>query len=76
VASLGIPDRVPADGERGTGDTLRDRRRLAEREHLERVLERHGGNVTAAAKALAISRQAFYKALRRSGIPAGPSTDG
>jgi transcriptional regulator with PAS, ATPase and Fis domain len=74
AASLHIPEpsenRVTSDG------SLKDHRHLAERDHLRRVLERHGGNVTAAAKALSISRQGFYKALRRAGLSPGASTEG
>jgi transcriptional regulator of acetoin/glycerol metabolism len=48
--------------------TLRDGRAQVERQMLERALEDYGGNVTAASRALGISRQAFYKARRRSGL--------
>ena len=46
---------------------LRESRLAAERSRLGELLQTHGGNVTAAARALGISRQAFYKALRRTG---------
>jgi tetratricopeptide (TPR) repeat protein len=74
AASLGIPER--GDDRAANPGSLKDRRHLAERDHLRRVLERHGGNVTAAAKALSISRQGFYKALRRAGLSPGASTEG
>ena len=48
--------------------TLRDRRLEAERETLKRTLDHHRGNVSAAARSLAISRQGFYKAMRRVGL--------
>ena len=58
--------------ERGVTDikaaTLRAGRTDVERQMLERALEENGGNVTAASRALGISRQAFYKARRRVGL--------
>ena len=39
-----------------------------ERRSLTRALAMSNGNVTAAARALGISRQAFYKAMRRAGL--------
>ena len=47
---------------------LRQTRREAERERLRRAIEAHQGNRSAAARALAISRQGLYKALRRTGL--------
>jgi len=74
AAALHLPDR--SEDHAANPGSLKDRRHLAERDHLRRVLERHGGNVTAAAKALSISRQGFYKALRRAGLSPGASTEG
>ena len=48
--------------------SLRDERLAAERNTLERVLQEHDGVVAEAARALGISRQSFYKALRRTGL--------
>jgi len=48
--------------------TLRSERLAAEREVLERLLREHAGVITDAARALGMSRQSFYKAMRRAGI--------
>jgi transcriptional regulator of acetoin/glycerol metabolism len=58
---------VPAALESYPAGGLRESRLAAERLRLGQLLQTHGGNVTAAARALGISRQAFYKALRRTG---------
>ncbi|HTM01156.1 MAG TPA: sigma 54-interacting transcriptional regulator [Candidatus Omnitrophota bacterium] len=50
------------------GAALRAHRVAAERSMLEKTLAEHGGVVTRAASALGISRQCFYKALRRTGL--------
>ena len=50
------------------GPGLRGQRLAAERRALQQTLETHGGNVTAAARSLSMSRQGFYKALRRTGL--------
>ncbi|MEQ9825501.1 MAG: sigma-54 dependent transcriptional regulator [Puniceicoccaceae bacterium] len=39
-----------------------------ERYFIERTLKRHGGNATEAAKALGLSRSAFYRRLQRFGL--------
>ncbi len=75
-SGLSADERLDADRVRGalpaaletypTGG-LRESRLAAERSRLGELLQTHGGNVTAAARALGISRQAFYKALRRTG---------
>jgi len=53
---------------RASGDgSLRFHRIEGERRALDEALRKHDGNVTAAARALGISRQAIYKALRRTG---------
>jgi DNA-binding NtrC family response regulator len=57
---------APAAPERPAG--LRSGRSVGEREQLERTLRESGGSVTQAARALGMSRQAIYKALRRSGL--------
>jgi transcriptional regulator of acetoin/glycerol metabolism len=54
-----------ADGT--TAGPLRLRRIEGERRTLSEVLRQHSGKVTAAARSLGISRQAFYKALKRTG---------
>jgi transcriptional regulator of acetoin/glycerol metabolism len=58
---------LPAALETYPAGGLRESRLAAEGFRLGQVLQAHGGNVTAAARALGISRQAFYKALRRTG---------
>lgn len=42
----------------------------AERLLIQRALERHGGNVSEAAKSLGLSRSALYRRLERHGIRA------
>jgi len=56
---------APAD------DSLRDTWSLAEveKEHIRRVLDRHRGNATAAAKQLGISRTTLWRKLREYGLP-------
>ena len=39
-----------------------------EKEHIERVLARHRGNATAAAKQLGISRTTLWRKLREYGL--------
>ncbi len=66
-------------GEAGPHDpltSLRAERLEAERQALKRVLERHNGNIAAAARSLSMSRQGLYKALQRTGLIAPPSTAG
>jgi two-component system response regulator HupR/HoxA len=48
---------------------LRAVRLNAERQTLERLLLKHGGNVRMAAAEIGISRQALYKALKRVHLP-------
>jgi len=63
----GIHGELPARGEvRLT--SLRAERLAAERNALERLLQQHDGVVAEAARALGISRQSFYKAMRRTGL--------
>ncbi|HFF3759153.1 sigma-54-dependent transcriptional regulator [Stenotrophomonas forensis] len=68
AADLGLADTaapVPAQelAENWDGFTLED----AERQMLQLALRRHGGNVTAAARALGLSRSAFYRRLEKHG---------
>jgi len=50
------------------GSGLRGNRLAGERAALERALLSSGGSVTKAARALGITRQSFYKAMRRVGM--------
>ena len=50
---------------------LRGNRLAGERAALERALLSSGGSVTMAARALGITRQSFYKAMRRVGMERG-----
>jgi DNA-binding NtrC family response regulator len=43
-----------------------------EREHIQRVLRRHGGNSTAAARQLGISRTTLWRKLRQYGLKRSP----
>ena len=44
--------------------------RRFERSYLTALLQVHRGSVSAAAQAMGVSRQAFYKALERAGLNA------
>ena len=48
--------------------TFKDAIRLAGREYLQRVLQEKRGNVTKAAMEAEVSRQGFYKLMRRFGL--------
>ncbi len=43
------------------------------REHVLRVLARHGDNATAAARQLGVSRTTLWRMLKRWGVPRGPA---
>jgi len=65
-------ERAERDGPRHSPSpklpSFRVLRAETERRSLTRALAMNDGNVTAAARALGISRQAFYKAMRRAGL--------
>ncbi len=68
VADLGLsgpaaPEPAPAVPENWTDLTLED----AEKRLLQVALRKHGGNATAAARALGLSRSAFYRRLDKHG---------
>jgi transcriptional regulator of acetoin/glycerol metabolism len=70
VRGSGLHGQPPARGEvRLT--SLRAERLAAERNTLEHLLQKYDGVVAEAARALGISRQSFYKAMRRTGIMGG-----
>ncbi|MCC6509489.1 MAG: sigma-54-dependent Fis family transcriptional regulator [Pirellulaceae bacterium] len=50
--------------------SLQDFRDFREREYLEELLQRHGGNIAQAAKEANLSRQGLHKALNRLGVSA------
>src|SRR5207237_1211489 len=58
----------PAEPERDTW-SLAD----VEREHIVRVLARHGGNATVAAKQLGISRTTLWRKMREYGLARAPA---
>ena len=39
-----------------------------ERRHVERILDKHGGNVSKAARELGLSRAALYRRLEKHGL--------
>ena len=45
--------------------------RAFEREYLQKMLDRHDGNVTHAAQAAAKNRRAFWDLLRKHGLSLG-----
>jgi transcriptional regulator of acetoin/glycerol metabolism len=51
-----------------TGDSLRTARAAWERTALIRAVRENSGVVSRAAKSLRLTRQAFYKAMRRTGL--------
>jgi len=61
---------APAAAAAASAASERDGWSLAEieREHIQRVLERHRGNATAAAKQLGISRTTLWRKLRQYGL--------
>jgi transcriptional regulator with PAS, ATPase and Fis domain len=61
---------APGPGAAPDAASLRDGWTIAEveREHIQRVLERHHGNATAAAKQLGISRTTLWRKLRQYGL--------
>jgi len=79
-----LPERVRREG-RGTGETTRDgsatvpfkeaKRKIVdefERRYLRGLLERHQGNVTAAAQSAGMLRSALQRLLRKHGIRSAP----
>ena len=70
AAVHGASGPAPADGA-DPGGALRDDWSLAdvEKEHIRRVLARHRGNATYAARQLGISRTTLWRKLRHYGIP-------
>ena len=53
---------------RGVPDNERTMLSTVEREHILRTLEQVGGNKAAAARAVGVSRRAFYRRLQRHGL--------
>jgi len=60
------------EGARATRRDLRSAREEFERHHIRRALERNGGNRTATARELGLSRQAIVAKIRRLGLAAVP----
>jgi two-component system, NtrC family, response regulator len=66
VADLDLPLRSGGNG--GGAATLREARERAERQALTQALANSDGNVSAAAKALGISRPTLYALMRQYGV--------
>lgn len=67
----GAPLSLVAESARALADTesdYREARDQFEREYLRALLRRHGGSVSAAAKASGISRRSFYEKIEKLGI--------
>lgn len=56
------------ESDRGSGGGLRQARAKVERELVVRALANHGDNISAAAKALGISRPSFYELMSKLGV--------
>jgi len=69
------PEMAPGAARPRTSGRDPDARSLDDvtREHVLRALTRHGGNATAAAKQLGVSRTTLWRMLKRWGIPRGRS---
>jgi DNA-binding NtrC family response regulator len=64
------------EGAQASGRDLRSAREQFERHHIRRALERNGGNRTATARELGLSRQAIVTKIRRLGLATGSGTAG
>ncbi|MCP3688605.1 MAG: PEP-CTERM-box response regulator transcription factor [Gammaproteobacteria bacterium] len=70
IDDLGLSDSV-ADPESGTGEpgmTLKDAKKLLEKDLVVRALEKQGATVQHAANALGISRQRIYEIIRMNNL--------
>lgn len=71
VGAPGMPDEVPVGTASGSGQgdaTLRGAISRFERQHIEDVLEKNRGNVSATARALGVSRGALHRKLKDFGL--------
>jgi DNA-binding NtrC family response regulator len=68
-----VPVETPATSDSGT---LRDRMREFERLLIEKCLDRHGGNVTRAARTLGLERSHLYKKMKELGVGREESPSG
>ena len=76
ISASDLPDHLCGSGERPAADPaslpLREARRHwlepLEKEYLEKLLRKHGGNISKAARAAEIDRQTIYRMLRKYGI--------
>jgi two-component system NtrC family response regulator len=68
TATLGALPGVGRAGEPAALPGLKEAREQLEREMMTVAMERHGGNISAAAKELGISRPTFYELMSKLGI--------
>lgn len=66
-AAEGEPEEVTG-GLHIAGMTIKEARRLVERELLVAALEKYDGNIVATAKALGVSRPTFYDLMKKQGM--------
>lgn len=67
-----VSSRLPEPPPPSADDNLAERLRRMEREAILDAMQAHGHNITAAAQALGLKRQALQYKLARYGIPKGP----
>jgi len=59
---------LPPVGEDSSGESLKEKRAEVEREHIRRILLKHGWNITRAAGELGVSRPTLHDMIRKYGL--------